>query len=191
MYTHFFKETIVYTGSELRPHWVAERTGVYDNVLAVFCGPCRVETAELVDLEDRASQSRIEAAQMLHFIGESFDNNLDQAILEHRLLICTFVDQLRKSLSPADAARITRRGNDLFVSDPSGPRKLSVGIVTASPVSTLFHFGVNIDESGAPVAAFGLRHFGINIQEFVTAFLLVWETELASLRRARCKVAAR
>lgn len=191
MNVQWLEDTITYTGRELRPHWIAERCGFFADTIVAFRGPCRVETPELVDLEDRAARARIEAAEMLHFLAEFFHNDLNRSILEHRLFIAMFVEELRARLKPEDAARVVRRGNDIFVRDKESLRKLSVGIVTASPVSTLFHFGVNLNESGAPVLAIGLRQFGINEQELATALLARWQQELDSLTKARCKVAPR
>jgi hypothetical protein len=146
-----------------------------------------VATAEMVDLEDRRQNFRIEAAEMLHFLGEWFEGDLDLAVARQRLLIAGFAEELRRLLPAEKAARVERRGNDLFVEG----RKLSVSIVTASPVSTLFHFGVNIDPAGAPVAAIGLAELGVDASRLGEKTLAAWAEEWGSMAKARCKVAPR
>jgi hypothetical protein len=193
LFTKVLEETIPYRGSELAPHWISGRTGIFCSAIVAFRGPCAVETAELVDLEDRRQAARIEAKEMLHFLGEWFDGDLSLAVARQRLLIAGFAETLRARLAPESAQRLIRRGNDLYFKGPNGeePRKLSVSIVTATPVSTLFHFGVNIDEAGAPVRAVGLKELDVDADSLAEEVLHAWEQEWTSMARARCKVAPR
>jgi uncharacterized protein len=186
------KEKIPYTGAELAPHWISGKTGVFASGIVAFRGPCRVETGELVDLEDSREGETIVAAEMLHFLGEWFDGGLDLAVARQRLLIAGFLETLAQRVSPENARYLRRNGNDLFLVAPgAGPRKLSVSIVTATPVSTLFHFGVNIDPAGAPVNAVGLAELGVNPEELAADVLLAWREEWDSMAKARCKVLPR
>ena len=189
LYTRYLEGEIPYTGHELKPAWIARRTGVFQSSIVAFRGPCRVDTAEMVDLEDRFQAARIEAGEMLHFLGEWFDNSLELAIARQRLFIAGFGELVAARL-PA-GRRVLRRGNDLYVSGEGEPAKLSVSIVTATPVSTLFHFGVNIDASGAPVRATGLGALRLDVAELATAALTLMAEEWAGMEKARCKVAAR
>ena len=56
--------------------------------------------------------------------------------------------------------------------------KLSVSIVTATPVSVLMHVGINIDPAGAPVPAIGLAELGLDsagiVNSFSERFLKEW-----------------
>lgn len=183
LHTAVLAGAIPYTGSELAPHWISGRTGVFASSIVAFRGPCRVATAELVDLEDRRENETIQAGEMLHFLGEWFDGDLNLAIARQRLFIAGFGELLGGRISE----RVRRVGNDLFV----GEAKLSVSIVTASPVSTLFHFGVNIDPAGAPVRAVGLKALGVDADELAREVLDLWRGEWDSMVKARCKVAAR
>jgi hypothetical protein len=187
LHTAWLKEKIPYTGAELAPHWISSRTGAFASGIVAFRGPCLVKTEELVDLEDSREGETIQAAEMLHFLGEWFDGDLTLAIARQRLLIAGFAELLAMRLPPSNARQIRRSGNDLYV----GERKLSVSIVTASPVSTLFHFGVNIDPSGAPVNAVGLVELGADPEELAKAVLASWNEEWQGMAKARCKVMPR
>jgi len=191
--TLFLKEYTAYTGHELRPHWIAEKTGKFTSALLAFRGGCSVASSELVDVEDAQAGAQIQAKEMLHFLGEFFDENLLLTIAKQRLFIALFLEELRKVLSPDIAQCFFRQGNDLFYRDPANKalRKLSVSIVTASPVSTLLHFGVNIDSSGAPVAAIGLKDFAVDSETLAKNVLKAWEEEMESINKARCKVSPR
>lgn len=192
LHTAWLKERIPYTGSELCPHWNSGKTGIFASSIVAFRGPCMVKTEELVDLEDSREGETIQAAEMLHFLGEWFEGGLDLAVARQRLLIAGFAEILARHVAPEVRQFILRRGNDLFLAMPGKePRKLSVSIVTASPVSTLFHFGVNIDPAGAPVKAVGLSELGVNPEELASIVLRAWSEEWEGMAKARCKVAPR
>ncbi|MGZ3653144.1 MAG: DUF366 family protein [Bdellovibrionota bacterium] len=192
LHTHWLPEKITYTGAELSPHWISARTKLFASSIVAFRGPCQVNTGEMVDLEDSRAGKFITSGEMLHFLGEWFDGNLELAVARQRLLIAGFAERLRDHL-PADKAHaLIRRGNDLFLALPGHePAKLSVSIVTASPVSSLFHFGVNIDPSGAPVKAVGLVELGVKPEDLAKAVLQSWKEEWEGMAKARCKVAPR
>ena len=192
--TEWFSEQIPYTGAELAPHWISARTKVFDSAIVAFRGECRVATPEMVDLEDSRAGKFIASGSMLHFLGEWFDGSLELAVARQRLLIAGFAELLRERLPPEVAHRLIRRGNDLFLRDARAagePAKLSVSIVTATPVSTLFHFGVNIDPSGAPVKAVGLAELRLDPEALAKATLRSWKEEWDGMLKARCKVAPR
>lgn len=187
MRTKFLTKEIPYFGRELSPHWIASQLGEFGSAIVAFRGACSVTTSEMVDMEDRQQKSHIEAKEMLHFIGEWFDSDLNLAVARQRLLIAGFAELLRTKVNPDLAAKISRKGNDLYLGD----KKLSVSIVTATPVSTLFHFGVNIDASGAPVNAIGLKDLEVDATELGEEVLKLWSQELQGMEKARCKVAPR
>lgn len=188
LFTKYLDGKITYTGKELSPHWIAASTGEFRSGIVAFRGGCTVETGEMVDLEDRFQNAHIQAKEMLHFLGEWFEGDLNLAIARQRLFIAGFADLLRARLAPEKSSAISRRGNDLYFQESA---KLSVSIVTATPVSTLFHFGVNVDFSGAPVKAAGLSLLGVDPGELAQATLKLWADEWSSMEKARCKVAAR
>jgi uncharacterized protein len=193
LHTAWLDESIGYSGKELAAHWISQRTGLYQSSIVAFRGPTSVRSSEMVDLEDRRKHLHIEAKEMLHFLGEWFDGDLNLAVTRQRLLIAGFAEELRRNLKPVRAHELFRRGNDLFFLDGHGaqPFKLSVSIVTASPISTLFHFGVNIDTTGAPVKAIGLNELGVKADVLARAVLQNWCYEWESMAKARCKVAPR
>ena len=64
-----------------------------------------------------------------------------------------------------------------------------MSIATVSPVSTLIHFGINVDPAGAPVPAVGLAELGIDPTSFAPALLDLLDAELEGIAHARAKVA--
>lgn len=177
--THFSRVERPYFGPELRPHFLLSELGIRGSALAAFMGPCRVETSHLVDWEDRLVSDRIEARWMVHFLGEFFGVTLREGVLLQRLFITLLADTLRER-----GIAVRRDGDDLFVSE----RKLSVSIVTASPVSCLLHAGINIDPSGAPVPAIGLKEIGIQPDAWVPEALERFQREWDGMDWACVKV---
>jgi hypothetical protein len=171
-----------YDGTQLRPHFLLFRFGVAGDAAVVFRGPADVKGAALVDLEDRAQSHFIRSADMLHLIVERFDADLVQGIFLQRMIAAIVADLVRAKV-PARA--VSRNGDDVRVDG----RKLTVSIATASPVSTLIHFGVNVDPAGAPVPAAGLAELGIDPAAFATSLLDAIDAELEGIAHARAKVA--
>lgn len=176
-----------YTGPELRPHFLLTELGVKGHGIGAFIGPCEVKTDHLVDYEDRLANDFIRAKLMLHFIGEFFDIGLQEGVLLQRLFMSTVGQEISKEFG----VLLTRDGDDLFWKDS----KLSVSIVTASPVSKLLHVGINIDASGAPVKAAGLFDFGLasdgmteRVKRLSLSILQSFKAELESVEWACAKV---
>lgn len=183
--TTFSKTERPYTGVELRPHFLLTEMGLKGSALGAFIGPCRVQTEHLVDWEDRLANDRIEARWMVHFIGEFFGMGLKEGVFAQRLLMSLMGEVVNEHLLQSGRpASITRSGDDLFHRSAAAAtvdqeRKLSVSIVTASPVSLLLHAGINIDPEGAPVPAIGLHELGVLpdrwIPEVLERFAKEWE----------------
>jgi hypothetical protein len=177
----FLGEGIDYTGLELRSHFIRQRTRIASDGLIAFVGRCEVDGARLVDLEDAAAGSVIRARKMLHFIGEHFQCPLREGNARLRLFAAVVKEAIEEMAPGTPAAR---RGDDLFVNG----RKLTVAICTVSPVSTLFHFGVNVDPLGAPVPAVGLAELGIETAPFALSVLERYRLECESIELALRKV---
>jgi uncharacterized protein len=171
-------QQVPYTGEELRSHWLFHRFGLRGDAAAGFLGECEVTPEHMVDQADVAAGESIRAALMLHFIVEHFDTDLTRAILRQRLLVCLAQELL------TGVKGVRRVGDDLFVGD----RKLSVSIATASPVSTLIHFALNVDPAGAPVPAVGLAELGVVPLPFAELLLTRYVEECRGIAAARCKV---
>jgi hypothetical protein len=179
--TVWLGEGIPYTGAELRSHIVRELGGIRGDGVIAFVGPCTVETAALVDLEDAEQESFIKARSMLHFLGEHFLLSLREGNYLLRLF-ATIVKEGLEELLPG--RRVVRAGDDLFIDQ----RKLSVAIATASPTSILFHFGINVDPEGAPVPAAGLAELGLGSERFARIVLERYRSEIVSVELALRKV---
>ena len=179
--TAFLAEELAYTGAELRSHIVREKAGIpWDGVVA-FTGACGVAGSRLVDLEDAEEQHEIIAKQMLHFIGEHFQCPLREGNLRLRLF-ASLTKEALEEMSPGIG--VIRRGDDLFVGD----RKLTVAICTSTPLSLVFHFGVNVNPLGAPVSAVGLKKFGLEAKVLGLAVLERYARECESIELALRKV---
>ena len=175
------KEKLDYTGPELRPHFILSHFKIEGSVLVCFRGACEVKTDHLVDWEDRLQNDFIRAKEMVHFLGEFFGITLKEGIWIQRLIVSEFESELlRKGVS------VIRDGDDLFVQG----RKLSVSIVTASPVSVLLHLGLNIDSEGAPVLAIGLKEIldESGIDQLIGEVVRRFKNEFSSVSRAAVKV---
>lgn len=181
MHTHWLDTIIPYDGSQLRAHWIAAQTGQYGDAMVAFRGRAAVDARHMVDLEDVAAQAWIASDDMLHFIVEHFDHDLERMILRQRLFIVLLAEQLRH-LQPTLAPQ--RRGDDLY----DGDAKLTVSIATASPISCLIHTGINISSANTPVLTKGLHDYGIAPEPFAHAVMQSYADELAGIHHARCKV---
>lgn len=179
MNAYCVRDEIAYTGEQLRSLWIYRTFGIEGDAIVAFAGPCEVSGEALVDQVDATAGDCIRAAQMIHFIVEHFDGDLDRAILRQRLLVCLAAETLRGHIGD-----LRREGDDLFV----GENKLSVSIATVSPVSTLIHLGINIDPTGAPVRACGLGEFGVEPWRFAEALVAGYVAEMERIARARCTV---
>ncbi len=155
--TQWIEERMPYLGPELRPHFLLEKWNLRGSAIAAFVGPCEVKTEHLVDWEDRLEKDFIRSKLMVHFLGEFFGIALSEAVLYQRLFMAIAGQEIARTTGKV----IRRSGDDLFWNDGSAERKLSVSIVTASAVSRLLHVGINLDATGAPVAAAGLFDLGI------------------------------
>lgn len=173
-----------YTGRELRPHFLLTELGLRGSAIAAFGGSCQVSSENMVDWEDRLAQDRIEARMMLHFIGEFFGISLREGVLLQRHLMGILGESLNERLFREERGFVQRRGDDLFLDN----RKMSVSIVTASPVSILLHTGVNIDPTGAPVPAIGLVELGIVAEEWASEVLKCFASEWDEMNWACAKV---
>ncbi len=189
--TKFIEERMTYTGPELRPHFILEKFKVQGSAVTAFIGPCEVKTEHLVDWEDKLANDFIRSKLMLHFLGEFFGPSLAEGVLYQRLFMAIAGQEIARTTGKV----IVRSGDDLFWNDGKIDRKLSVSIVTASPVSRLLHAGINLDATGAPVAAAGLFDLGIgtaqdlaSVKEFASRILVTFAEEADGIEWACAKV---
>jgi len=178
--THFHPEVLAYTGPELRTHFLLSQFKIKGSGILAFRGPCEVKTEHLVDWEDRLVSDFIRAREMVHFIGEFFGVSLQEGVWLQRL----FMAQARDLIAELSGNTVLRDGDDLFWDG----RKLSVSIVTASPVSVLLHVGINIDASGAPVSAAGLGDLSVEPELFIREQMKRFSMEWDSIQWACTKV---
>lgn len=148
MKTLFIDKDIKYIGSQLAPHWIYKNFKIQGDVIVAFCGECKVNISEMVDIEDVINNEPIYSKYMLSFITEQFNIGLVEGVFRQRLLICCIKEALENR-----GFSIKRDGDDLFVNG----KKLTVSIATKSLTSVLIHTGVNILSEGAPISVSGLK----------------------------------
>jgi hypothetical protein len=174
-------ESIPYTGKELHSLWIYRNFRLQGNALIAFQGPCEVQTEHLVDQEDALAHAFIYSPLMLHFIGEFFHLSLKEGVFLQRWFMALIREEWEKE---RPEWRCVRKGDDLYV----GNRKLSVSIVTASPISVLLHTGLNIKTQNTQVPTFGLEEAQIHPESFAQKILKAFDEEYRSMEMASCKV---
>ena len=181
MKTKYIEEEIKYIGSQLAPHWIYKNFKLQGDAIVAFAGECKVDLAEMVDIEDVINNEPIYSKFMLSFITEQFGIGLSEGVYRQRMLICIIKELLEKR-----GVFVVRNGDDLMIDG----RKLSVSIATKSISSVLIHTGLNILSEGAPVKASGLTsELGIkDIKEFALEVMDKYSEELDDISLACTKV---
>lgn len=181
METRYIKENISYDGSQLTSLWAFKNFLIQGDSLVSFRGKCAVKLDKMVDLADVLANDHIFSEEMLHFIIEFFELDLEKTIYKQRMLI-TIIKEILEKKAPGE---IIRKGDDLFYRQG----KLTVSIATLSPVSTLIHTGINLTTDNTPVTTASLKDLGIHdIEKFAEEVMHQYKSELKSIKMARCKV---
>jgi hypothetical protein len=175
------KEQIAYTGAQLRSNFAYSAFGIIGDSIVAFSGPCDVKRSEMVDIEDLKAGNRIYSDDMLHFIAEHHDTDLEKSVLRQLLLVNIVKDKLNRKLGQIV---ITRVHTDLFDDDS----KLSVSVATATPISTLIHLGINISSLNTPVKTKGLADYDIEPLAFAGVVMQEYVAEIDKVYHSRCKV---
>ena len=181
MKTGWISAITKYDGTQLKSKWIQEVSGLEGNAVVAFSGPADVPIEHMVDLEDVARNAPIFSEEMLHFIIEIFDKDLEKMVLRQRLLITILHETL---LQYPQCSKIVRNGDDLY----DGDCKLSVSIATSSPVSCLIHTGINISSKNTPVLTKGLRDYNIETKELGQEIMRRFAKELSEIQHATTKV---
>ncbi len=181
MKSKFIEETIRYTGEQLQSGFAYKNFGILGDSIIAFSGGCDVHTEEMVDIEDLRAGSRIYSEQMLHFIIEHYNIDLEKGVLRQTLLAVIIEELINKKVG---RSVIRREGSDLY----DGDCKLSISVATVSPLSVLIHFGVNISSANTPVKTRGLNDYGIEPVDFAREVMACYIREDEAVYNARCKV---
>jgi len=179
MKTEFLSENTAYTGPQLRSLYLYEK-GLKGNGMISWVGSCDVKTPDLVDAEDRVTNDFIKSKEMVHFLAEFFHRDVFFGICVQRLMAEIVIDVLSK----LSDQKFERRGDDVYCQS----KKLNVSIATVSAVSSLIHFGVNVDSEGAPVEAVGLKDLGVDAKAFAEQVLSLVQKEVDEIYGASVKV---
>lgn len=170
-----------YRGTQLRSLWIEEVAQLKGDAIVAFIGGADVPVEHMVDLEDVARFAPIFSEEMLHFIVEHFDKDLEKMVLRQRLLIAIILEALKKF---PQCSKIERSGNDLY----DGKAKLSVSVATKSPVSCLIHTGINISSKNTPVLTKGLKDYDIDPKTLSQEIMKRYVKEMAEIEHAQTKV---
>lgn len=176
-------EEIIYTGEQLKPHWIYKKTGIKGDSVVAFLGPCKVELEHMVDLQDRYANRLIEADDMLHILAECFGATLYETVLLQRLLVFVAFE----NLILRGVKDLRREGDDIFVRDG----KLSISVATVSPVSGLIHLGMNVTNEGTPTKTASLSDVGIEPLTFAKELLEMYREECAKIVDCAVRVTPR
>lgn len=179
----FIEEPITYNGSQLSSLWALRTFKLQGDSIVGFRGPCQVSLEQMVDIEDVLKKSPIYSPDMLHFIIEHFDLDLEKTITRQRLLIAI----IKEILEYLSKLNLNRSGDDLFFNE----KKLSVSIATLTPVSSMIHAGINISTAGVPVKAAGLSEMGFREEQtsyIGNSICRAYAQETKDIKLARCKV---
>ncbi|WP_027357426.1 DUF366 family protein [Desulfofundulus thermocisternus] len=182
MHFYFAPQILQYDGTQLASLWAYRSFGLLGDSIVAFRGPCCIHFEHMVDLEDVRNQQPIYGNDMLHFIVEHFDHDLEKTILRQRLFITVVKEVLEEK-----GYKLVRSGDDLYYQK----RKLSISIATATPVSTIIHTALNISAENTPVPAVGLIELGWPAEEvakLAEKIGLSYIKEMEGIQRARCKV---
>ncbi|AQS59125.1 DUF366 family protein [Desulforamulus ferrireducens] len=183
MLIHTVEQPLTYDGRQLSSLFAFRNFGLQGDSVVIFRGGCQVALTEMVDLADVRANAPIYSEDMLHFIIEHFEQDLEKTVIRQRLLIAIIKDVLQDKTG----SQLTRRGDDLYL----GTNKLSVSIATASPVSTMIHTGLNISSQNTPVPTVGLADLGLKEGDILSLGRSIAEAYVAetnSIHLARCKV---
>lgn len=175
------EDKITYTGEQLKSNFAYSHHGISGDSIVAFCGPCDVKRSAMVDIEDLKAGNRIFSEDMLHFIVEHHDTDLEKTVLRQLLLVDIAKDNLNRRF---DHMVITRLHTDLY----DGDLKLSISVATATPISTLIHLGINISSLNTPVKTKGLADYGIEPLVFADEVMQVYAAEADKIHDSRCKV---
>jgi hypothetical protein len=179
----FLRRAIAYDGTQIGPLWAYREFGRQGDSLLAWIGRCSIPTRHMIDQDDVRRRARIASPRMLHFVAEHFDAppDLEKAVLRQRLFATLALEELRARCD----ADLRREGDDLFT-----PReeKLSISVAAATPVSTKFHFGINVVRArGVGVATAGLKDLGIEPAPFAEALLEAYRREIEGVLDARTR----
>jgi hypothetical protein len=177
----FIKEEIAYTGEQLQSHFAYKNFSIIGDSIIAFCGPCDVKLKEMVDIDDFKAGKSIYSESMLHFIIEHYDRDIEKAVLRQYLITDIVKDAINDVVGKLTIRRVN---SDLYDDD----NKVSVSVATASPISTLIHFGINITSINTPVKTKGLRDYSIEPNEFANIVMDRYVKDYDKIYVARCKV---
>lgn len=183
MLIHVVQKPLSYDGRQLSSLFGFRNFGVQGDSIICFRGGCLVDLTEMVDLADVRENAPIFSEDMLHFIIEHFDMNLEKTVTRQRL----FMAIIKEILESKTGIAFQRRGDDLY----RDGRKLSVSIATVSPVSTMIHTGLNVSSLNTPIPTVGLADLGLPSEEILALgerIARAYGEEIKGIALARCKV---
>lgn len=180
MRTKFIPKKIDYDGSQLKSRFAREAAGIDGDSIVSFVGAAAVKE-HMVDMEDKKNKEFIYSDNMLHFVIEHSDRDLEKAVFRKRLFLSLIMEEINKRTG---RRTLFRSANGLY----DGKRKLTVAVATTSPVSTLIHVGLNITRKGAPIKVACLADYRIEPKRFAKLLVRRYYDEVGSVKASTKKV---
>lgn len=174
------KKRIKYNGSQMQSLWAYKNFCVQGDSIIVFRGECDISSEHIIDMSEIISGSKIYSRDMLHFIIEHFDTDIERILLRQRLFASIVYDVLHE-FSRYD---FKRNCDNIYYRDA----KATISVATVTPVSSKIHFGINIDSHGTPIKTKGLKDFHISPFNFAKKVIMKYDAELASILNDRTKI---
>ncbi|RKZ33730.1 hypothetical protein DRQ33_03645 [bacterium] len=129
----------------MRPHWALKEFDLWGDSMVIFRGPMNVTPQECIDLKEYKRGTVFPKGDLLHFVIEHFNDNLETGILRQNILVSIAEEKLVHRIGSAQ--KVLRWGDDLYDED----KRLTLTAVAPTLVSVKIHFGICIDsfpESG-------------------------------------------
>ncbi len=132
-------EPMEMTIDAMRPHWALKKFDLWGDSMVIFRGPMNIKPDEGIDLKEFKRGTVFPKGDILHFIIEHFNDELEKGVLRQNILVSIAEEKLAHRIGSSQ--KILRWGDDLYDED----RRLTLTAVAPTLVSVKIHLGICID----------------------------------------------
>jgi len=162
------------TPEVLKPHWALKRFKLVGDSIVAFRGGVKLSPEQYVDLLEAQRERPIPNVDLLHFVVEHFDDDLERAILKENILINIAQEKI---LHRAPKSGVMRWGDNLY----DGKYRLTISCATKTLVSAKIHLGICID-SDEENGYHGISEFGIDPFELAEVVANQYRADMRRLK---------